>query len=91
MFNTCTKRAAEERLKCVICQDEEVSFFITPGDKTRLNNEHAHCIFCIPQVGSVLTPCGHLCCCTSCVDKVRFSFVALNKVESSPISILLLP
>ena len=50
-------------------------------------------IFWIPQVGSVLMPCGHLCCCKSCVDKVRFSLVALNKlnkVESSSISILLL-
>ena len=42
MLNTCTKRAAEERLKCVICQDEEVSFLITLGDKTRLNMHIAH-------------------------------------------------
>ena len=42
MFNTCTQRAAEERLKCVICQDEEVSFLITLGNKTRLNMHIAH-------------------------------------------------
>ena len=54
MFNTCTQRAAEERLKCVICQDEEVSFFITPGDKTRLNMHIAYFVFLRLEVFSRL-------------------------------------